>query len=105
VPPALSNLILRLLEKNPSGRPASAQIVADELAAIQRGMDTAADRRPYGQRPQSPETLMVPTRKSRRAYVLLAAAMLLLFVGGWFFGPTLIRLITNQGVLVVEVDD
>ncbi len=37
VPPSLSELVMRLLSKNPDGRPASAEAVAEELRAIETG--------------------------------------------------------------------
>ncbi len=47
VPRDLSNLILRLLEKQPENRPASAREVADALAQMQRHYE----RRPWWRRP------------------------------------------------------
>lgn len=43
VPPALSDLILRLLAKNAAHRPASARLVAEQLAAVERAGLPEAD--------------------------------------------------------------
>jgi hypothetical protein len=88
VPPALNDLILRLLAKDPAGRPASARAVADELAGLS---------------PAAPAP-----RPRRRLPVLPAAVAVLLAVLGalaWWFGPTVLRVATNKGELVVEVED
>jgi hypothetical protein len=86
VPAALSDLIQRLLAKDPADRPQSAREVADELTRI------AAVR---------------PARSRRSPVALAAAAVLLLALGGLAarYGATVIRIIGNKGELVVEVDD
>src|SRR5262245_39305702 len=43
VPPALSGLVMRLLSKDPAGRPASAAAVAEELARIGAGLTDAGE--------------------------------------------------------------
>ena len=45
VPPALSDLIMRLLAKDPADRPASARVVADELGEADRPAPAAQPRR------------------------------------------------------------
>ncbi len=64
VPPALSTLIMRMLEKDPSNRPASAREVADALTEIERGQPTSK-----------------PTR--RWAVVLVVASLLLIGITAW----------------------
>jgi serine/threonine protein kinase len=44
IPAALDRLILRCLEKNPDGRPASADVLADALGAIETSDAWAAQR-------------------------------------------------------------
>jgi serine/threonine protein kinase/predicted ATPase len=57
VPGALSDLISRLLAKEPSNRPASAEVVSKELQAIESGAPLSAVR-------QTPEaTLVTPVRR------------------------------------------
>lgn len=91
VPPALSDLIDRLLAKEPAARPASAHQVAETLAAIEH--TRAGTERPA----------------SRWAGVLggMVAAGLLGLLGwaGYQYGPAVYRLWTNQGLLVIEADD
>jgi hypothetical protein len=72
VPPALSDLIVRLLAKDPNDRPAGAEVVAQALETIGRGGDTA-------------DLLYGPTttasgrhRPRRRRWALAAAAALVL---------------------------
>ena len=59
-PPALADLIMRLLAKDPAGRPPSARAVADALAAmeedrtqvLQAGTRPTPAARPGGKRPR-----------------------------------------------------
>lgn len=102
VPLALSNLIDRLLEKEPADRPASARDVADELRAIERnpGKRTAVTvpLKPPGievvedepTEVESPEPRTARRRRKRRQPVPTAlfagmgAAAVLLVAGGMF---------------------
>jgi hypothetical protein len=72
VPPALSDLIVRLLAKDPNDRPAGAQVVAQALEAIGRG-GTTADLLSARTAP-TPE----PRRPRRRRWALAAAAVVVL---------------------------
>ncbi len=69
VPDALSGLIDRLLAKEPAGRPASAQEVADELRAIERGATRTTKplpaRRPAPDRTADGERTEVIGRSTR----------------------------------------
>ena len=91
VPPALSDLTLRLLAKNPQERPQSAREVVDALESIARQGDIAPRSAPW----------------LRRSVMLAAASLLtiLLGVAGYWYGATVYRLATNQGQLVIETDD
>ncbi len=99
VPPALNHLIQRLLAKNAPDRPASAQAVVTALQDIERGpaQPTTAPT------PMTPRT----TRPSRsRRWVAVAAGLLLLLVPAmYFFAPTVLRIATNKGLLVIETED
>src|SRR5947209_3322527 len=119
VPPALNNLILRLLAQNVADRPASAQAVVDALLAIERDGPasaawtitlptepplspptgrTATLRRPQAS-PPSPASI------SRRWLALVGLLLLVLGPLGYYFGGQIIRIVTNQGELVIVVDD
>jgi len=54
VPIAIADLYFRMLQKDPAGRPQSAQEVADALAAWLASTDHAGGRRPEAQRRQLP---------------------------------------------------
>ncbi len=110
VPPALEALIASLLAKEPAGRPASAQAVAEAIEAIER--DLAREDRTSmippeatpAARPAKPAARARPAARRGRLVavaVALAAAVLL----AWLFGPAVYRVVTDQGVLVVEVTD
>jgi WD40 repeat protein/serine/threonine protein kinase len=86
VPPALSALVLRLLEKNPGQRPAGAAEVAEALDRLARGEPMAQPARP------------------RRRRLLLAGALGLLLVG--VLATVLLRIRTpDGGEFTVETDD
>jgi serine/threonine protein kinase len=90
VPAGLSDLVLALLAKEPANRPASAREVVERIAAIERVPEQAALRRARG---------------SRKMLLAVAVALLALLPIGIWLGRTIIRIGTNQGMLVVEVDD
>jgi hypothetical protein len=97
LPGPLSALILRLLAKDPADRPPSAREVARALAAIEEAGPHAA-----------PEPA-APARASPRwrfGLVCLVAVLLAAFGGAaYLFGPTILRLATSKGELVIEADD
>jgi serine/threonine protein kinase len=108
VPAPLADLVMRLLAKDPDARPASAAEVADALERIQGPIATPGGDEPPAQPPEpaspQPQVAGGPGRRSR---ALLAAAVLLLALVplGYFFGGTVVRFATNQGEVVIEVDD
>jgi WD40 repeat protein/formylglycine-generating enzyme required for sulfatase activity len=81
IPRGLSDLVLRLLAKEPKGRPASAAVVAAELAALAGAMASAPTlvEAPPGKASQEVQ------RPGRRRWLVAAgviAALLLLVAGG-----------------------
>jgi hypothetical protein len=61
VPIAIAELYFRMLQKDPAGRPQSAQEVADALAAWLAATDHAGPRRAEGQRRQLPRRAVTAT--------------------------------------------
>ena len=82
LPPALSDLILKLLTKEPGGRPESARVVADALENIERQIHLPGVPSPRRTRP-------------RRLVIAAAAAVLLLGVA--LAGQTILRITSKDG--------
>jgi WD40 repeat protein len=127
LPPALSELVMRLLSKDRQGRPESAAAVADELEALREVSATVppstatlpapvAAPAAGGEEATSggpPSTLVYPdpvppalAPRRSRGRVALVAALLLAVVGagGWYFAAPLLRIVTNKGQRVIESD-
>jgi serine/threonine protein kinase len=83
VPVSLSALIGRLLSKSPEDRPASAQVVAESLRAIESGTESSGGRYTGG----LPEPVALPRR--RMPWRWLTAAVVLALLG--FFGCLALR--------------
>jgi serine/threonine protein kinase/Leucine-rich repeat (LRR) protein len=124
VPPALAELIMQLLAKDPAARPASAAEVARRLGDLEAAQPAlaapptlalpatraapptpTADRDRAERQPQASPAR--PSRPSRLSWAIAAAVLLALVPVGYFFGGQIIRRATNRGqvVIVVEVDD
>jgi WD40 repeat protein len=110
VPAALCRVIERLHAKEPADRPASAREVADVLTEL------LADLNGRSRLPSGTSALQGPARQAgpTRHHWRWAAAALVLLVAGLGMGEatgvtdvrgTVIRLLSPQGTLVVEVDD
>lgn len=110
VPGPLSDLILRLLAKQPEGRPASAMQVAFELRQLE------ADLLPPGPTARSATVARDDARHGARWFrrkrtwlggwlvpTLVAVAVLVPL--GYLFAGTLFRIVTNKGILVIKTDD
>jgi hypothetical protein len=82
VPPALSNLIVRLLAKSPDARPASARETAEALRAIEMGTQpTTEARRPGGTSPRRGRQMAV------FAATVLVGGLVLAALGVRAFAP------------------
>jgi len=100
VPPALSDLVMQLLAKDPAQRPASARDAADRLEAMER-FPVASIAAPI-----PPRAGRISDRsKPRRLLPYAAAVLLMLLPLTWFFGGTIIRIATNQGELIIDSSD
>ncbi|MBM4073671.1 MAG: hypothetical protein FJ271_32830 [Planctomycetes bacterium] len=91
VPAILSDLVMRLLAKQPGDRPPSAQSVVEELSAIHRDLLRASHRQ------------AAPPR--RRWPALIAGAVALVALLLVLLAVIVIRLATNQGELEIETAD
>jgi hypothetical protein len=110
IPEALGRLIERLHAKQPADRPASAREVADVLAGLPADLNGGRSREPSGAvRRHGPARQAGPIRRW-----LWAAAALVVLLAGLGMGEatgvtdvrgTVIRLLSSDGTLVVEVDD
>jgi len=101
-PQALADLIGQLLAKSPGQRPPSAQAVADVLQSILRSLPA---ERPSKQMPTERTS---PAPRGRRIGPLIAASVALIFLA-WLvaspFAAQIIRIATNKGQIVIQVDD
>jgi WD40 repeat protein len=116
VPPALAELVLRLLARDPADRPPSAQAVVEELRALEREVvawsGTPGSRSgieappadPTPTLPAAPAKTRPAVRASRLRHLHVAAAVLL-GAGAVLAGLAVFRLPTDGGELIVEVDD
>jgi Leucine-rich repeat (LRR) protein/tRNA A-37 threonylcarbamoyl transferase component Bud32 len=96
VPPALADLIGRLMEKDPNKRPPSAQAVIEDLRAIER--ELAANTAP--QAAGGPRPGASGGRPRRWPWVAVAAALVL--VGGVLLGQVLVRIRDKDGKVVSQ---
>jgi serine/threonine protein kinase/Leucine-rich repeat (LRR) protein len=106
LPPSFSILVTKLLSKDPDGRPPSATAVVRLLESLQSANDRTAT-------PDTPQTIPRISagdsnrRRPKRGWMVAASvAAIAVLTGGYFlFGAQLIRIVTNKGLVVVEVDD
>jgi len=108
LPPALSELIMGLLAKDPEDRPASAQAVAETLDRISRELAAgpAAVQTKAGTPEQTTKAQPVGRGHSRRRIAIaMAVALALLVPLGYWLGTVIIRVTTDKGTLVIESED
>jgi serine/threonine protein kinase len=106
LPPALADLIMQLLAKNPADRPASANAVVASLQAFEGEQKTDTPVDETARLVSAPRTKRASSStRLRRLMMAAAVALLVLLPLAYFFGGTIIRVATNKGELVVEVDD
>jgi hypothetical protein len=88
LPSAFSTLVLQLLAKNPADRPDSADEVARRIEAIEQDMSRGS-------------------RRSRSRWLIWAATAVGFFLLALAYAnaPTIYRLVTDQGALVIETND
>ena len=129
VPPGLSDLVMKLLEKDPQQRPASAGAVVEALQTMELqarrsapvGVASVEARVPLDQPTQtfpssfpkvSENTLSVPFKPAPRSGVkagrgrtllLIAVALLALVPLGWWLATVSLRVETANGKLIVEI--
>lgn len=104
LPPALSELVMRLLEKDPARRPNSATEVIHTIQSIEADslrFAPAASSRPT----LPPKTTQWQTGMSAPLMIAVALLLLALLPLGWFLAAIVLRLETKQGTLVVEIKD
>lgn len=106
LPPELADLIQCLLAKDPAKRPDTARQVGDTLAQIERTIAQHSQTAGKGDRDSMVE-VQTAKKSKRRLPVLVAAATLLLalLAGLALYAPTIIKVATDKGDLIVEVDD
>ena len=120
---------MRLLAKKPEDRPESAQAVVEAIRAIEQGPSLLAEnvraipalpRRAAASASSKTGTTEVtpakaslapghsrPTSPPRRSSFFIVAFILLgaLGMAGWLFGPAVLRYASDEGELVIEIDD
>lgn len=103
-----SDLLMSLLEKQPANRPASAQDLLDAF-------EQPREQWKFGQADgRGQPDAAVPHDKKRASgavssgwtrWISIAVALVLFAFAGFFMGPDVIRIATNQGELIIQTED
>jgi serine/threonine protein kinase/Leucine-rich repeat (LRR) protein len=104
IPQSLSDLVDQLLSKKADGRPASAQAIVDQLEEIERWHSKPQRVEPPTSAPPPDAPGNNQTRRRNRFAAALALT-LLLPLAYYLFGAQLVRIVTNKGQIVIEVDE
>jgi serine/threonine protein kinase/Leucine-rich repeat (LRR) protein len=102
VPAALSKLIGQFVSKSPDQRPSSAQEVVQRLQAIADDLAAGAS---FVAPTTVPAERQPPGHRGRAFTWFAAIALMILLPLGYLFGAQLIRIATNKGQVVIEIDD
>lgn len=97
LPPEVTRLIERLMARDCAARLKTAHAVADEIARIEQRLAAPPA-------PQLPN-IAAPSQRRRRFAITVAMVLLALGAVGVYFAPTIIRIATDKGELLVEVGD
>jgi serine/threonine protein kinase/lysophospholipase L1-like esterase len=106
IPRELSALVMKLLEKDPARRPASADDVVDVLSALEKRLARQREPREDSKTvPSAPPPPAVAAARSRSRRPLLIGALVLLglLIGGVTLALVLFR--TSEGDYVIDTDD
>lgn len=106
----LNDLTMALMEKQPANRPASAQQLVTLLESprsqwpiqVNRYDGSAAAAQPA---PQAKKLTASANGNRIFRWIATTIALAMLGLGGYFLGPQIIRIATDQGEIVIETDD
>jgi len=98
VPPALSGLVMWLLAKDRTQRPASAQAVVEQLTALAVASEETVSIEPR------PVPRARPQARRRRVLWVALALLILAPLAGWL-AAVILRVETAKGTLIVEIQD
>jgi Leucine-rich repeat (LRR) protein/predicted Ser/Thr protein kinase len=113
VPPAVSDLVTRLLAKSPADRPVSAQAVVEAIRETERGLSVARQQATIATPATSAEAsagqdvtaaLTPPKPAGRRKRLVLAAAVVSAVIA-LAAAIGIVRVATDKGEFVIETDD
>ncbi len=103
VPAALSDLIGQLISKSPDERPPFAQLVVDRLQAIADELESGKGIVPPANGPAKREPRGGRGRRVLWLAIVIGLAVFLPL--GYLFGAQVIRIATNKGQVVIQIDD
>jgi hypothetical protein len=105
VPQELSDLVMKLLEKDAARRPASAGVVAEMLRTMEQRLARQAEENTVAIKAE-PKAVPGATGSGRRRKLLVLALVVAAVVPlAWWLAAVVLRVETANGTLVVEMDD